>query len=492
MIINAIYGKKGQQVSKNSSLVNLPGKMTSPEKITQDKPEWKKIIRRLVMAVTQLIVIDILVGVIWLIPTWPRWVAIFLAIGGFSYFLSKKYGERRGMYSGLGHVSIFFLGWLLGGWIGIFFLSLPLMAVYYFVLYQFAMAIIPANDPDCNLVLFDKNNEKWQRFIILVNYTWGIQYPVVVVADDWGRELSPRIPGSPFRTYGSPGVILTRAHQVAGITNGIEFSRIEGPGVIFTRRFERPLEIVDMRRQVRSCWIEAFTKDGIPFKAKILTAFQVNNSSPDQKSDGFSFSRKWVRRLLRLLGVIQSTPGDNAVIFWDEKVVEQFQQIAQQTLAQRTLNELWQPQDRAKYESTVLEIGDAIKAALQTRLDEQGISVDFARMVDFTFSEEIISDQQLATWQSSWARQANQTLADGEAEAERLQEEARAYAQSVLLRALAEGMKQTTPEMSRYVIAIRFVSAIQELMKSEPEVAEKLGPEVDSRLEHLKQRIGQQ
>jgi regulator of protease activity HflC (stomatin/prohibitin superfamily) len=93
----------------------------------------------------------------------------------------------------------------------------------------------------------------------------------------------------------------------------------------------------------------------------------------------------------------------------------------------------------------------------------------------FKFSDEkedAISDQQLQTWKSYWARRANETMAEGEAEAARLQEEARAYAQSVLLRALAEGIKQTTPEISRYVIAIRFISAIQELMKRDPTLAD--------------------
>jgi len=381
---------------------------------------------------------------------------------------------------------------LLGRWIGIFFFSMPLLLVYYLILYQFAMAIIPATKPESELALFDQNNEKRQRFIVLVWHTWGIHYPVSVVADDWGREISARIPGSPFWKYGSPGVIWTRAHQVVGITAGTEFSRIEGPGIIFTRRFERPLEIVDLRRQVRSSWINTVTKDGIPFKAKLFMVFKVNDSSPDLNEGSFPYSKKWIRRLLKLFGVTQTLPGNKTDIRWDERVVKQIEQTAQQTLSQRTLNELWQPQNGAEYDSTFIEIGDEIIAVLQKRLEEQGIIVFTARIVDYKFSEEkedTITGQQLATWQSSWARQATQTLAEGEAEAERLQKEARVYAQSVLLKALAEGINQITPEMSRYVIAIRFINAIQELMKKQPEVAEKLGTGVTTRLENIKQRI---
>jgi regulator of protease activity HflC (stomatin/prohibitin superfamily) len=491
MIVNAFKEKKGPSFPENKS-GNKVGMPRSPEEIVQDKLKWKKTNRRLTMVVMQLIVVDILVRILWWIPTWPRWIALFLLVCGISYFLSNKFGEGRGVFSGLEQLGIIFLGWLLGRWIGIIFFSAPLLLVYYLMLYQFAVVIIPANNPESQLILFDKNNEKWQRFLAFIWYTWGIQHPMNVVVDEAGREISMRIKGNPFRQYGIPGILLTHTHQVAGITAGTEFSRVEGPGLIFTKRFERPLEIVDLRRQVRTSWIDAVTKDGIPFKAKLFMVFQVNNSSPDHTEGSFPYSTKWVRRLLKLLGVMQTQPNNKTNIRWDERVVKQIEQAAQQTLSQRTVNELWQPQN-PKHDSTFFEIGEDIKSILQKRLEEYGIIVFTSRMPDFKFSEDKdddISSQQLKTWQSSWARQADQTLAEGEAEAKRLQEEARAYAQSILLKALAEGIKQTTPEISRYVIAIRFVNAIQELMKKEPEVAETVGTEVTSRLENIKQRIG--
>ncbi|KAF0107365.1 MAG: hypothetical protein FD146_1843 [Anaerolineaceae bacterium] len=491
MILNAIREKKGQPPFENKSRVNVMGKLPSDDDASGSKIDWKKANRRLTMAVMQLIIVDAVVRIFWWIPVWPRWIALFLAVGGVVYFMSYRFGERRGLYSGLGQLSIVFLGWLLGRWVGIIFFSMPLLLAYYLILYEFAMAVIPANNPESELVLFDKTNEKWQRFLALVWYTWGIQFPMLVIADDWGREISMQIPGSPFRQYGIPGIIFTRAHQVVGITAGVEFSRIEGPGIVFTRRFERPLEVVDLRRQVRNSWIDAVTKDGIPFKAKLFMVFKVNGSSPDNEG-GFSYSSKWIRRLLMLLGVAQTSPDNKMVVRWDERVVKQIEQAAQQTLSRRTLNELWQPQNRDKYSSTYVEIGEEIKLILQKRLEEQGVVVFTSRMVDFKFSEEkedTITSQQLATWQSSWARQADQTLSEGEAEAERLQAEARAYAQAILLRALADGIGQTTPEMSRYVVAIRFVSAIQELMKKQPEIAENLGTEMTARLENIKQRI---
>jgi regulator of protease activity HflC (stomatin/prohibitin superfamily) len=289
-----------------------------------------------------------------------------------------------------------------------------------------------------------------------------------------------------------------RAHQVVGITAGTDFSRVEGPGIVFTKRFERPLEIVDLRRQVRVSLIDALTKDGIQFNARLFMVFKVNDSSPDHTDGSFPYSKKWVRRLLKLTGVMQTQPNKKTNIRWDEMVVKQIEQAAQQALSKRTLNELWQPQNSAVYSSAFVEIGEQIKSTLQKRLEEEGIIIFTSRMPAFKFPEESeekedsIPSLQLKTWRSSWERQANQTIAEGEAEAMRLQEEARVYAQSILLKALAEGIKQTTPEISRYVIAIRFVGAIQELMKRQPVVAEKVGTEISSQLENIKQGISPQ
>jgi regulator of protease activity HflC (stomatin/prohibitin superfamily) len=410
--------------------------------------------------------------------------------------MSNRYGERRGLYSALWHLSIISLGWLWGRWMGLIFFSMPLILVYYATLYWFAMVIIPANDPDSKLILFDKKNETWQRFVIFIWYTWGMQYPMNAVSDEWGREIPPtRISGSPFRKAGEPGIIFTHAHQVVGITAGTDFSRVDGPGTVFTKRFERPLEIVDLRRQVRISKIEAFTKDGIRFNPRLFMVFKVNDSSPDHTNGSFPYSKKWVRRLLKLTGVMQTQPNKKTPIRWDEMVVKQIEQTAQQTLSKRTLDELWKPQDSAKFDSAFVEIREQIKSALQQRLEEEGITIFTVAMPGFKFPEEkdnSIPNQQLKTWQASWERQANQTIAEGDAEAIRLQEEARAYAQSILLKALAEGIKQTKPKISRYVIAVRFIGAIQELMKRQPEIAEKVGTEINSQLENIKQGISPQ
>ena len=53
-----------------------------------------------------------------------------------------------------------------------------------------------------------------------------------------------------------------------------------------------------------------------------------------------------------------------------------------------------------------------------------------------------ISKQQLATWSSEWERKRIRILSEAEAESEHSQQEARAYAESLLLNSIAEGYKK--------------------------------------------------
>ena len=108
------------------------------------------------------------------------------------------------------------------------FFSLPILAVYYNTLYYLAHAIVPASDPE-------KKEEKKQRFHVFFWYTWGLQHPLQVVSSDdrSGRTVETRIRGNMFSNTGKPGIIWLKSHQAAALTAGINFSRVEGPRVVF-------------------------------------------------------------------------------------------------------------------------------------------------------------------------------------------------------------------------------------------------------------------
>ncbi|PIP35831.1 MAG: hypothetical protein COX20_09225 [Desulfobacterales bacterium CG23_combo_of_CG06-09_8_20_14_all_52_9] len=481
----------------------------------------------------------------WFIPLWLsewtsrpflapllRWVELCAGFTVGVYLFSREHGGRRGLYSALGHLSVILIGWLLDRWVGILALSVPLLAIYYYTLYRIALVVVPTSRPE-------DGQEKQQRFLVLLSYTWGLQLPILIAADHAGRQIDSRIKGDFTRKLGIPGMVWTRSYQPVGITAGIVFRRVDGPGVVFTGFLERPFEVVDLRTQLRTSTIEAVSKDGIPFKAVVFTAFAIDRTewtrehydelrrvnpslrggrTLDYTKGSYPFSRVRVRAALSTTGV-NTTPSDPATpaIYWDDRVLNQIEEAARHVLSQRNLDELWQPEDDRPGASALHEIADAIKDRVSTSLQASGVRLFTARIVDFSFTEEKkeaekreeqvkkekeesksdmkedeVTEQQLATWSIDWKRQRAEVLADGEAEAERLQQEARAYAHSVLLTSIAEGLQQTRsldPALPSYVIAMRFIGALEQLVKQQPEAGEKTSDEVRDSIRNWKQWI---
>ena len=474
----------------------------------------------------------LVVVIFWFIPKWLsewlsqpfiepllRWLELYIGFTGGIYILSREYGGRRGLYSALGHLSVILMGWLLDRWVGIIFISFLILAAYSYALYNIAVVIIPASDPE-------DRKERWRRFVVFLSYAWGIQYPLRVVTDPAGRKIEERIKGDftrnigiPGQDIGIPGLVWTRSCQPVGITAGVLFRRVDGPGVAFTGYLERPLEVVDLRTQLRSSEIEAVSRDGIPFKAIVFTAFAVDGEKwpqdlydrlrqanpslrggkePDYTLGSYPFSRARVRAVLSTTGVrASSSESDSPEVHWDDWVLSQVEKAARQVLSQRDLDALWRPQPDTPGASALKEIADQIRDSVAPILQASGIRLYTARIVNFIFSKEEKKDdeiplQQIATWGTEWERQRAQTLAEGEAEAERLQQDARAYARSVLLTSVAEELKKVRElhkELPRYVIALRFVEALQDLIREQPEGSDRENEELSVYVRDLKRRI---
>jgi hypothetical protein len=482
-----------------------------------------------------------------------RWILLYL-LSLFVLSSTREHGGRRAFFSYLGHLTIFLVGWLVGKWSGMLFLSLPLLAVYYIALYYFAQVIIPLAKPDATglhykdiprlrkssanfrrpeaeqkkvpfltrtfrflLTLVDTTElvggENWQRFLILVWYTWGVQYPLIVITDPFGREYDLRIGGSSFKSLGRPGLIRGQSHQAIGITTGVRFSRVDGPGTVFiNHRHERLFEVVDLRTQLRSNEIEAISKDGNPFKAILSASFAIDRqkwSLADyhrlktinpvlkdgrefQGTEGsFPFSPARIRAALSTTGIAVGAPGQEvSAVHWDNRVMSQLEEAARFVLAQRNLDELWRPRIDKRGASALNEISAEIVGLTKAHLQENGVQLFSARVVNFLFPDNHpIIEQQIKTWSSLWQQRAAQTIAKGNAEFGRLQQEAKAYARSILLTSLAEGIQKTNvsrPDLARNIIALRFIGALEELVQQQPSETRE---EYLERLEQYKQQI---
>jgi regulator of protease activity HflC (stomatin/prohibitin superfamily) len=455
-------------------------------------------------------------GLIWLLPElihlkwpvllqkWPdliwfataiRLAELSLVLFFFAYEYGYKNGDGRWLQSFIGHFVLVFFGLYINNWVGILFISLPILVAYYCILYRLALVILPTSDPD-------DNAERWKRFVILAAYTWGIQFPLIVVDGNGWNKTETRIPGDFTWDYPVPGLIWNKSHQVVAITAGIKFKRIDGPGLVFTGKMERPEQIFDLRIQLRTNEIDVVSKDGVSFKARVFTAFRLDPETwdketydllrpmntilrgadiPNYTKGSFPYSSL---RVQAALGVTSTkATADNSIIYWDQWALSVVEDQARKVISQKNLDELWRPSDDKKGANALDKIADEIKKNVYPIFRSAGILVLGSRIVNFNFPKkegqtiDEISEQQLATWSSEGERKRAQALDTAKATSELAQQSARAYAESLLLDSIADGIqkaKAINDKLPRYVIAMRFLSSLLDYAHKQPKDEEKI------------------
>jgi regulator of protease activity HflC (stomatin/prohibitin superfamily) len=442
-----------------------------------------------------------------LAASWPfsliQWVFFSITVSGIVYYFGHENGERRWIYSTAGHLAVLLIGWLMKGWLGMIFISLPTFFAYYAFLYQISDILLPASYPkeeeQDTAEKARTKEEKRKRFIILAAFTWGIQFPILVSGEHAWKPPETLIRGDFTWDYPVPGLLWTRSHEVVAITDGTQFKRVDGPGVIFTGKLERALQVIDLRLQLRTSEIDVVTKDGVSLKARVFTAFRMDNEEWDEKTyeemrsrnvlmrganrldytrGSFPHARARIRAAISTTATWASDP--KTIVPWDQWALKVVESEARKVIALKNLDELWRPVPDKPLANALENIANEIKANVFPILRAAGILVYAARVVNFSFPAKKgetnqILERQIASWKSIWMQKRAERLAQAAAEAEKMQAEARAYAQAMLLGAIAEGLqkaKEKHPQLHRYVIAMRFFSALQEYIRAMPAEAQ--------------------
>lgn len=438
-----------------------------------------------------------------------RWILLYLTLPSLVYVMFRKYRGKQGAFTMLVILTIGLFGWLYNHWIGVLLISVPILLALLYLIYRLAQVVLPSGNPDDPL-------EQRQKFKALLFYILGIQYPYWAVKTSAGREIEKRYDGDYFTGPVEPGVVWSRSHQVVGISAGIEFDRVEGPGVVFTNTYNRPVAVMDLRTQIRTSEVDTTTKDGVSVRVVVFTSFaldkddwpkkgwkidEIKRLSKDMRvnpylEDGlridrqvgsFPYSTARVKAALSMAGIRSAYHTEASNIYWDEWVVAQVENAARQVVSQRTLNALWHPDKNGPAVSALDEMADPIREIVEPRLRQAGINLFGARIVNFVIeADSAIRKQQIESWKAIWTQKVKALESEAQAIYKEEIEKAHAFAKSAILDAIADGIekaRQKHPDLPRHVIAVYYIHAIEEYIQKRPEAG---SPEAKEHIEMVK------
>jgi regulator of protease activity HflC (stomatin/prohibitin superfamily) len=135
---------------------------------------------------------------------------------------------------------------------------------------------------------------RWQAIRLLLSLVFNTSYPYYLVEDG---ELTQSKPKGILPALGGPGVAVIKPYNAVVFERAGNITRIEGPGMFLTERFEFIKKIIDLRKQ----WIEftaedVLTRDHVPVSFGCGVGFRIEARKDtakrvEEQSEAFEGSR---------------------------------------------------------------------------------------------------------------------------------------------------------------------------------------------------------
>lgn len=422
-------------------------------------------------------------------PFWSAVIGVIICglIGIlFGYLLFKRRGLVIIPLFWFGFWALFLLGYQIGGWIGLLTITLPAILSFW------ATIVILAG---WFLLPLPGGKQRLEAIRSVLTFCLGTNYPYFIIE---GREPVLRVPGNQFEAFfAGPGIILTGCEHTVAIWDGMYFKRVPDPGLSFTYMFESIQAAVDLRPQLRSFFVEALTKDGIPIKVLTFIPFRIDHGVLEPSiGDSFPFRKRAVFQAVHARPVELRREGkgmDEVEVRerkrWDELVPLMAASILKTIIAEYTFDQLYEPFDPRR--DPRVEIRTRLRETLQAAVAPWGITLEGGGISNLMPQDPSALEARIENWRIEWARRMIVTLSQGEAEALRLEEGARAAAYADLIQQISahfEGLDISGQALSANVIASRFVDAMAE-MSGNQLVRRSLPDEVIKTLDYLQDAV---
>jgi regulator of protease activity HflC (stomatin/prohibitin superfamily) len=343
--------------------------------------------------------------------------------------------------------------------LGILLLFLPAWLLFRFGLRFSGIFLLPVMPTD--------HKQRKQAGRALRAYAWGLNYPIYREEDG---ELRKLVDGNILLPHGGPGFVTASSHYAIPLTVGTRDTQVGGDGLVFTVRLEQPSSPVDLRLQARPKMIRALTRDGIPVNMLMVAVFQIDR----RKAQGeglYPFDPQAVFAAVHAQGVSPEQGEEGAEPGWDQVIVDRAADFLRAAVARTLLDRLLESADGddgdGKPPRETLRAG--VKEELAEAMEPHGIEVLGVGLGNIEVEDEEILRQRAESWRARWERRRLEKEAQGDAEAMRLVEEARADAQRHMIVAITEAFQQladTGTSVPAHVIALRFIDVLEDVAAS--------------------------
>ncbi len=321
--------------------------------------------------------------------------------------------------------------------------------------------------------LFDTHRSLGQQYSPTVNVTNGS------VRDD----------SSPYlRGMGGPGFLSVDEHSAAALDKFGHFTRVVGGGYHFLQRFETVRGAIDLRRHVRKGTSKAYTLDGLPVAYDVELEFRVLPAPPSNKPaaapakgkrDGnapvhepmhpYSFAPDAVWQAVYSLPVMD----DGHMQDWGASLLRACFAEIDGFIATHFFDDLSTDADASgattRGEMSIRRrIQRQAEAVASAALRNNGADLLALRLSNFRFDEAEaagIMDQRFADWKTYWANESLKVRHQGETEAFKTHEEARAEAHRAMLVLMSDSMKAMAARRSdpERVLWLRTIESLEHM-----------------------------
>jgi regulator of protease activity HflC (stomatin/prohibitin superfamily) len=223
-------------------------------------------------------------------------------------------------------------------------------------------------------------------------------------------------PDSLIAKMGGPGNLVIRKDTAVLLEQGGRLNRVEGPGSVRLRRFERIYDTIDLRPRRWQLPVAGMSKEGIPVTCDTDIEFQIQDDGQQATGDRpfpmdptavfIAATSKWIREAYR--------PEEDQVLDWKGLIViSATEGTLRFILARYPLDRLIAP-DGAGAEHPRRAIKQELTEALNKAAANVGAKILKVELGEIKVDDEV-TQQWIETWRANWDRWGTEYLAEAEA-----------------------------------------------------------------------------